>query len=121
MIDVIQWRASIGLWNCCQCTAGPTRHYIRTESTPGRQKRKTGSLSLSPLIALLLFILILVTGYLEYNPPSTGMNNYIKEFLASSVAELSVHVMLKPYSTKFIEDLQILQNFYSVTEISFVK
>ena len=120
MIDVIQWRASIGLWNCCQCTAGPTRHSIRTESS-GRKKRKTGSLSLSPLIALLLFLLILVTGYLEYNPPSTGMNNYIKEFLASSVAELSVHVMLKPYSAKFIEDLQILQNFYSVTEISFVK
>ena len=74
MIDVIQWRASIGLWNCCQCTAGPTRCSIRTESTPGRKKRKTGSLSLSPLIALLLFLLILVTGYLEYNPPSTGMN-----------------------------------------------
>ena len=75
MIDVIQWRASIGLWNCCQCTAGPTRHSIRTESTPGRKKRKIGSLSLSPrLIALLLFLLILITGYLEYNPPSTGMN-----------------------------------------------
>ena len=74
MVDVIQWRTSIGLWNCCQCAAGPTRYSIRTKSTPGRQKRKTGSLSLSPLIALLLFLLILVTGYLEYNPPSTGMN-----------------------------------------------
>ena len=73
MIDVIQWRASIGLWNCCQCTAGPTHHSIRTESTPGRKKKKTGSLSLSPLIALLLFLLILITRYLEYNPPSTGM------------------------------------------------
>ena len=73
MIDVIQWRASIGLWNCCQCAAGPTRHSFRTESiaTPGK---KTGSLSLSPLIALLLFLLILITGYLEYNPPSIGMN-----------------------------------------------
>ena len=73
MIDVIQWRASIGLWNYCQCTAGPIRHSIRTESPPGK-KKKTGSLSLSPLIALLLFLLILVTGYLEYNPPSTGKN-----------------------------------------------
>ena len=73
MIDVIQWRASIGLWNYCQYTAGPTRHCIRTESTPGK-KKKTVSLSLSPLIALLLFLLILITGYLEYNPPSTGMN-----------------------------------------------
>ena len=74
MIDVTQWRASIGLWNYCQCTVGPTRRSIRTDSIPGRKKGKTGSLSLSPLIALLLFLLILVTGYLEYNPPSTGMN-----------------------------------------------
>ena len=95
MIDVIQWRASIGLWNCCQRTAGPTRHFIRIESTPGKkEKKKTGSLTLSPLIALLLFILIFITGYLEYNPPLTGINNYIKEFLAN-VVELSVHVYVK--------------------------
>ena len=31
------------------------------------------------------------------------------------MVELSVHVMLKTYSAKFIEDLQILQNFYLVT------
>ena len=106
MIDVIQWRASIGLWNCCQCTAGPTRHFIRIESTPGK-KKKTGSLTLSPLIALLLFILIFITGYLEYNPPLTGMNNYIKEFLAS-VAELSVHVYVKTKIFKGCKYLQIL-------------
>ena len=71
MIDVIQWRASIGLWNCCHCTAGPTHHSIRTESPPGKKKKKTGSLFLS-LIVIFLFLLIIITGYLEYNPPLTG-------------------------------------------------
>ena len=110
MIDVIQWRASVGLWNCCQCTAGPTRHSIRIEPTPGKKKRKTVSLSLSPLIALLLFILILITGYLEYNPPSTGMN-ILRSSLQVWPNLLIVHVMLILYSTKFLRTVNLTLNF----------
>ena len=76
MIDIIQWRVSIGLWNCCQSAAGPTRrgcHPIKTGSPiPG--KKKTRSLLLS-LITVLLFVLTLLSGYLElkYNPPLRGI------------------------------------------------
>ena len=75
MIDIIQWRVSIGLWNCCQSAAGPTRRGCRSIKTdsPNRKKLKTRSLLLS-LITVLLFVLTFLSGYLElkYNPPLRG-------------------------------------------------
>ena len=73
MIDTVQWRVSIGLWNCFQSAAGPTcrgNHSIKTDSPNG--KKKTRSLVLS-LIMVLLFALTLISGYLD-NPPLRGMN-----------------------------------------------
>ena len=75
MIDIIQWRVSIGLWNCYQSAAGPIRRgcrSIKTNSPNG--KKKTRSLVLS-LITVLLFVLTLISGYLEikYNPPLRGI------------------------------------------------
>ena len=77
MIDIIQWRVSIGLWNCCQSAAGPIRRgcrSIKTESRSPNAKNKTRSLLLS-LITVLLFVLTLISGYLEikYNPPLRGI------------------------------------------------
>ena len=79
MIDIIQWRVSIGLWNCCQSAAGPIRRGCRSIKTdsPNRApngKKKTRSLLLS-LITVLLFVLTLISGYLElkYSPPLRGI------------------------------------------------
>ena len=75
MIDIIQWRVSIGLWNCCQSAAGPTRRGCRSiKMDSSNAKIKTRSLVLS-LITVLLFVLTLISGYLElkYNPPLRGI------------------------------------------------
>uniref|UniRef100_A0A1X7SZR9 NACHT domain-containing protein n=1 Tax=Amphimedon queenslandica TaxID=400682 RepID=A0A1X7SZR9_AMPQE len=72
MIDVSQWRASIGLWNYCQAassrpaTVHPVAHQPKSDST---KRKKKSSLVLSFMV-LLLFISILCSGYLkfEYNP-----------------------------------------------------
>ena len=75
MIDIIQWRVSIGLWNCCQSAAGPTRRGCRSIKTDyPNAEIKTRSLVLS-LITVLLFVLTLLSGYLElkYSPPLRGI------------------------------------------------
>ena len=103
MIDIIQWRVSIGLWNRCQSTDGPTRrgcHPIKTGSPiPG--KKKTRSLVLS-LITVLLFVLTLISGYLElnYNPSLRGTNK--RYFCISACLEEWFHSafpLCLPYST----------------------
>ena len=80
MIDTVQWRVSIGLWNCCQSATGPTRRGCRSIKTdsPNGKKLKTRSLLLS-LITVFLFVLTLISGYweLKYNTPLRGMNPYV--------------------------------------------
>ena len=79
MIDISQWRESIGLWNYCQATSGrPTsrcfvggdRAGSDSEST-NRKKKCRRSLVLS-IIVFLLFVSILLSGYLNYEPHLKG-------------------------------------------------
>uniref|UniRef100_A0A1X7UV78 NACHT domain-containing protein n=1 Tax=Amphimedon queenslandica TaxID=400682 RepID=A0A1X7UV78_AMPQE len=77
MIDVSQWRASIGLWNYCQAASSrpanghPVAHQSKSDST----KRKQRSSLVLSFMVLLLFISILCSGYLkfDYKPHLKGV------------------------------------------------
>uniref|UniRef100_A0A1X7TFX7 NACHT domain-containing protein n=1 Tax=Amphimedon queenslandica TaxID=400682 RepID=A0A1X7TFX7_AMPQE len=65
MIDVCQWRASIGSWNCCQAATGPRSRYESDgESLPtrnctsGRDKAPVFQASAVDLISFIVFFIL---------------------------------------------------------------
>ena len=72
MIDLCQWRASIGLWNCCKwpcCTGNSST--LKGGWVLGRSKEKKKK----PTFSLILFlsVLLILAGDVELNPgPVTG-------------------------------------------------
>lgn len=81
MIDISQWRQSIGLWNYCQASSGrPSNRSslggdCTVGSTTNRKKKGRRSLVLS-FTVFLLFISILLSGYLNYEPHVKGTVTY---------------------------------------------
>ena len=67
MIDLCQWRASIGSWNICQVAASGRRsHYesgqesVRTsECTSGRNKAPVFQASVLDLLSFIVFFILL--------------------------------------------------------------
>ncbi|XP_019861720.1 PREDICTED: uncharacterized protein LOC109590239, partial [Amphimedon queenslandica] len=83
MIDLCQWRARIGTWNCCQlsesrdsATGSIYSDYCKTKGE-GRPCLIFSILSIFILIALLLFI----SGNVELNPGPTLTDQPTKEEL----------------------------------------
>ena len=76
MIDISQWRATIGLWHCHQipCTTKTTP----TTDTPGWIKSllmsgDEGGGTLILFLVLFLLLLLILSGDIELNPgPKTG-------------------------------------------------
>ena len=88
MIDLCQWRASIGLWNCCKwpCCVGKSST-LKGGWVVGRSKEKNKK----PTISLILFlsVLLILAGDVELNPgPVTGNN--AKHFLIQYISILFV-------------------------------
>ena len=79
MIDLCQWRASIGQWSCCKWTC------CNGKSTGGSlkvldQSRISAEKRSKPTISLILFftILLILAGDVELNPgPKTGEDSTI--------------------------------------------
>ena len=82
MIDVSQWRASIGLWNYCQAVSsrpanGRHSHSFKADSKSGsttsgeKTSKLPAALSLFTLLLLLFHTLSLLRHVLMI-PPSTG-------------------------------------------------
>ena len=76
MIDISQWRASIGLWTCCQIS-----YSTRSKETPNTESssridgvtivRKIKDLAFS--LGVFLSLLLILSGDVELNPgPETG-------------------------------------------------
>ena len=93
MIDLCQWRASVGLWNCCKWSC-----CVRKSSTLkggwvlGRSKEK----SKKPTISLILFlsVLLILAGDVELNPgPVTG-NTIMQNFLNNYNIILYISIFL---------------------------
>ncbi|XP_019858744.1 PREDICTED: uncharacterized protein LOC109586971 [Amphimedon queenslandica] len=66
MIDLCQWRASIGSWNCCQAATGRRSHYDSDQEslptrdcTSGRNKAPVFQASAVDLISFIIFFILL--------------------------------------------------------------
>ena len=75
MIDLCQWRAKVGSWNCCHhwsqssdCTSSTGSIYHGTTNGAGRANVKTSKLILS---IFCLIILLFISGDVELNPGPT--------------------------------------------------
>ena len=81
MIDVSQWRASIGLWNYCQAASSRPANGRQCHSFKGAVDSKSGSITsvekttklpaAIPVIALLLLLYICFPlSRIDYTPPT---------------------------------------------------
>ena len=72
MIDLCQWRARIGSWNCCQwlqsCDCTTSNNYCKGTSGTGRGTTTTPRLILS---FFCLIMLLFISGDVELNPGPT--------------------------------------------------
>ena len=67
MIDLCQWRVTIGLWNCCQALY----RSIVAECVPGKvQQRSNNWNELRLTVSLMVFfsLIIILSGDVELNP-----------------------------------------------------
>ena len=72
MIDLCQWRASIGLWNCCKwpCNVGKSST-LKGGWVLGRLREKNKRTTI--YLILFLSVLLILSGDVELNPgPVTG-------------------------------------------------
>ena len=72
MIDLCQWRASIGLWNCCKwlCYVGKSST-LKGGWVLGRSREKNKRTTI--YLILFLSVLLILSGDVELNPgPVTG-------------------------------------------------
>ena len=72
MIDLCQWRASSGLWNCCKlpCNVGKSST-LKGGWVLGRSREKNKRTNI--YLILFLSVLLILSGDVELNPgPVTG-------------------------------------------------
>ena len=92
MIDLCQWRARIGSWNCCQwsqshdCTT--SNNYCKGTSGTGRGTTATTQLKTPRLILSIfcLIILLFISGDVELNPGPTLTGMYTANVLLQSLS-----------------------------------
>ena len=102
MIDISQWRASIGLWTCCQISY--STHSKETPNTESSNKihgvtiiKKAKDLTFS--LGIYVLLLLILSGDVELNPgPKTG-NTTIKN--TSSVLDYIY------YNKTFLQDYDL--------------
>ena len=81
MIDVFQWRASIGLWHYCQAASSRPANGPQCHSFKGAADSKSGSITsvekttkLPAAITIIAFLLLLYLCFhlsrINYNPPT---------------------------------------------------
>ena len=88
MIDVFQWRASIGLWHYCQAASSRPANGRQCHSFKGAIDSKSGSMTsvekttkLPAAITIIAFLLLLYLCFhlsrINYNPPTGKPLQYI--------------------------------------------
>uniref|UniRef100_A0A1X7SGD4 CARD domain-containing protein n=1 Tax=Amphimedon queenslandica TaxID=400682 RepID=A0A1X7SGD4_AMPQE len=86
MIDVSQWRASIGLWNYCQAASSRPANGCHSHSFKAAVDSKSGSTTsgektskLPAALSLIFFLLLSLLRYMELNfiPPTGKQTNSI--------------------------------------------
>ena len=103
MIDFCQWRASIGLWNCCKwpCSNGKSTGgslKVLDQSRISAEKRSKPTISL----ILLFTILLILAGDVELNPgPKTGADSTIHINKESAKYEDPSYYQLEGYIITF--------------------
>ena len=86
MIDVSQWRASIGLWNYCQAASSRPANGRQCHSFKGAVDSKSGSntsKALTAALPILAFILLFISITLHliklnYNLLQAGIDLHVK-------------------------------------------
>ena len=109
MIDVSQWRATIGLWACHQISysSGPNKDISSTDSSGSSINgftvvRRIRDLTFS--LALFFLLLIIISGDVELNPgPKTGkISNLCACMIITSTdhnSSILVSCIIVPFST----------------------
>ena len=80
MIDVSQWRASIGLWNYCQAASSRPANGRHSHSFKAAVDSKSGSTtSLPAALSLIVSLLLSLLRYMKLNfiPPTGKQTNSI--------------------------------------------
>ena len=86
MIDVSQWRASIGLWNYCQAASSRPANDRHSHSFKAAVDSKSGSTTsgektskLPPALSLIVSLLLSLLRYMKFNfiPPTGKQTNSI--------------------------------------------
>ena len=67
MVDLIQWRGSIGAYNAMQCCRSATARRVRSKATV-KKERSVGCCVVLMLLALLPLALLPLAGDVESNP-----------------------------------------------------
>ena len=94
MIDLFQWRASIGLWNCCQAASGrPAKaskySFKSSKSNKGKIQRLSKNLLLCVLIIFFIVFLII---HLKHNTIlSKGIAIFFSVYLIFICILIGVH------------------------------
>ena len=101
MIDLAQWRASIGLWNYCQGASSRPANGCQCHSFKGAVDSKSGSITsvekttklpaAIPVIALLLLLYICFPlSRIDYTPP-TGKPLYCIHYTVYMLLDIITH------------------------------